>query len=220
MIRPYLMQAGFGHVLNITSYGVDRKFILALCERWRPETHTFHLPTGESTVTLEDVHMLMGLRVNGLAVNGRTNVDYSITQELLGEELPERARKGQFVKITWLREIYDAFELNQDSPLEQIHKKTRIYILLLFACLLFPDTNGNTIHLMYLPLLADFNKIGRYSWGSAVLSHLYRNLCRCAKKDVHNFAGCSTLIQAWGWSRMPNLAPRNRNPFHFPYATK
>ena len=60
--------------------------------------------------------MLMGLLVNGVAVNGKTNVNYSITQELLGEELPERARKGQFVKITWLREIYDAFELNQDSP--------------------------------------------------------------------------------------------------------
>ena len=71
MIHPYLIQAGFEHIINITSYGVDRKFILTLCERWWPETHTFHLPTGESTVTLEDVHMLMGLCVNDLEVNER-----------------------------------------------------------------------------------------------------------------------------------------------------
>ena len=131
----------------------------------RPKTHTFHLPTGESTVTLEDVHMLMGLRVNGVAVNGRTNVDYSITQELLGAEFPERTRKEQFVKITWLRERYDAFDLNQDSTIEQIHKKTRIYILLLFASLLFPDTNGNTIHLMYLPFVIRWERTG-YFWNA------------------------------------------------------
>jgi hypothetical protein len=195
-IRPYLIQAGFGHVCTITSYGVDRKYILALCERWRPETHTFHLPTGEATVTLEDVHMLMGLHINGLAVNGRTNLNYTIVQDLLGVELPETATRGQFIKITWLKEIYLAFHLDENSSIEQFHQKTRIYILLLFACLLFPDTNGNTIHLMYLPLLSDFNKIAQYSWGSAVLAHLYRNLCRCAKVNTHNFAGCSTLLQA------------------------
>lgn len=74
MIRRYLIQVGFDHVINITSYIVDRKFILALCRRWRSETHIFHLPTGECTVTMEDVHMLLGVRVNGLAVVGCTNV--------------------------------------------------------------------------------------------------------------------------------------------------
>ncbi|CAK8538024.1 unnamed protein product [Lathyrus sativus] len=34
------------------------------------------------------------------------------------------------------------------------------------------------------------------------------------------FYGCAYLLQAWGWSRMPTLAPINRNFFTFPYANK
>ncbi|XP_058784813.1 protein MAIN-LIKE 2-like [Vicia villosa] len=159
MIRPYLQQAGFGHVINITSYGVDRKLLLALCERWRPETHTFHLPTGECTITLEDVHMLMGLRIDGFAVAGYTAVPYSIAEELLGEPLTNTSRKGQFIKMTWLKEKYEnRMTLTDASTIEEIVQKARVYLLLLFGGLLFPDTNGNTIHLQYLPLLSDFIK--------------------------------------------------------------
>jgi hypothetical protein len=73
LIQPYIRGCGFGNLLNIVSYSVDYKFILALLERWRPETHTFHLPFGECTVTLEDVYMLLGLRIDGKAMNGRVN---------------------------------------------------------------------------------------------------------------------------------------------------
>ncbi|QHN84597.1 uncharacterized protein DS421_16g530010 [Arachis hypogaea] len=37
----------------------------ALVERWRSETHTFPLPVGEVTVTLEDVSYIIGLPING-----------------------------------------------------------------------------------------------------------------------------------------------------------
>ncbi|KAE8703057.1 Long chain acyl-CoA synthetase 6, peroxisomal [Hibiscus syriacus] len=39
-------------------------------ERWRPETHTFHLPCGECTITLEDVAMHLGIPVDGDAISG------------------------------------------------------------------------------------------------------------------------------------------------------
>ena len=35
--------------------------ITAFVDRWRPETHTFHLPFDEATITLEDVHCILGL---------------------------------------------------------------------------------------------------------------------------------------------------------------
>ncbi|MFQ6624370.1 hypothetical protein Gotur_004307, partial [Gossypium turneri] len=42
----------------------------ALVERWRPETHTFHLSCGECTVTLEDVALQLGLPIDGNAITG------------------------------------------------------------------------------------------------------------------------------------------------------
>ncbi|CAN1131130.1 Serine/threonine-protein phosphatase 7 long form homolog [Linum perenne] len=46
----------------------DLELITALVERWRPETNTFHLYGGEATITLEDVHFITGLSVDGLPV--------------------------------------------------------------------------------------------------------------------------------------------------------
>ena len=94
-MEPYIRECGFGNLLNIVSYSVDYKFILALLERWRPETHTFHLPISECTVTLEDVYMLLGLRIDGKAVNGRVNHDNSICNELLGAPLCDDQAAGE-----------------------------------------------------------------------------------------------------------------------------
>ncbi|XP_050889281.1 serine/threonine-protein phosphatase 7 long form homolog [Lathyrus oleraceus] len=123
LIEPYIRGCGFGNLLNIVSYSVDYKFILALLERWRPETHTFHLPIGECTVTLEDVYMLLGLRIDGKAVNGKVNHVNDICNELLGAPLlddePEgdtsSQARGQGINLKYLRQYYNSIVLSEDS---------------------------------------------------------------------------------------------------------
>ena len=46
----------------------DRSLLAALVDRWRPETHTFHLPCGERAPTLQDVSYLLGLPIAGEAI--------------------------------------------------------------------------------------------------------------------------------------------------------
>ena len=50
---------------------LDRSLLTALVDRWRPETHTFHLPCGEMTPTLQDMTYLLGLPIVGDAVGPR-----------------------------------------------------------------------------------------------------------------------------------------------------
>jgi hypothetical protein len=49
---------------------IDSTALMALVDRWRPETHMFHLPCGEITMMLQDVTMILGLPIEGAPVYG------------------------------------------------------------------------------------------------------------------------------------------------------
>jgi len=58
-----LSEAGLLTIGRLAESGLaklDRSLLTALVDRWRPETHTFHLPCGEMAPTLQDVAMLLG----------------------------------------------------------------------------------------------------------------------------------------------------------------
>ncbi|KAG5549600.1 hypothetical protein RHGRI_014799 [Rhododendron griersonianum] len=50
-VLQLIRQAGFGGVLDLPFISLDLGLMAALLERWRPETHSFHLRSGECTVT-------------------------------------------------------------------------------------------------------------------------------------------------------------------------
>jgi len=60
-IKYLIHQAGFRHFLTLTHIEINHQFITTLVERWRIETHTFHLPLEEATVTLKEVAVQLGL---------------------------------------------------------------------------------------------------------------------------------------------------------------
>ncbi|KAH1038494.1 hypothetical protein J1N35_040237 [Gossypium stocksii] len=69
VIKQHLQKAGFLHVsrkLGGTKLGLA--LINALVETWKLETHTFHLPCDECTITLEDVALQLELPIDGPVV--------------------------------------------------------------------------------------------------------------------------------------------------------
>ncbi|MBA0783509.1 hypothetical protein Gotri_001212, partial [Gossypium trilobum] len=70
-IRGDLQQAGFLYASRITrGCKVNLTLISVLVERWRPETHTFHLSCDKRTITLENIALQLGLPVHELVITG------------------------------------------------------------------------------------------------------------------------------------------------------
>ncbi|XP_017622218.1 protein MAINTENANCE OF MERISTEMS-like [Gossypium arboreum] len=161
---PFLELAGFGSVALIRTFDLRYDLISALVERWRPETHTFHLPCGECTITLEDVALQLGLPIDGNSVTGISSISRPATlcYKLLGRSPSE----GKFA-----------------------------------SGVLMPDSNDSTIHLMYLPLLSNLHNTRSYSWGSAVLAMLYRELFRTTDPSAMDIGECLILL----WSTNPGI---------------
>ena len=63
---------GLEGLLRVPGREIDHGLITGLVERWWPETHTFHMPHGEVTITLQDAEVLLGIPVDGDAITGST----------------------------------------------------------------------------------------------------------------------------------------------------
>ncbi|KAH1031347.1 hypothetical protein J1N35_043521 [Gossypium stocksii] len=75
---------------------LDPKLISASIERWKLETHTFHLSCGKCTITLEDVQLQLGLPVDRYAVTGSAqSADWeAVCYELFGA-IPDNINGGR-----------------------------------------------------------------------------------------------------------------------------
>uniref|UniRef100_A0A3Q7GJK0 Aminotransferase-like plant mobile domain-containing protein n=1 Tax=Solanum lycopersicum TaxID=4081 RepID=A0A3Q7GJK0_SOLLC len=67
-VEEILRRSGLYDVVCVGMMQYDRALVTTMVEHWRPETHCFHLPFGEVTITLQDVQVLFGLRIDGDAV--------------------------------------------------------------------------------------------------------------------------------------------------------
>ncbi|XP_025629601.1 protein MAIN-LIKE 1-like [Arachis hypogaea] len=217
MLEPYLRRAGFYYASLIKRFEYDNPMISALVERWRPETHKFHLPWGECT---------MGLPIDGEPVSGTLRSWSKFHQrdiwqwceELLGEVPDGHVGTTKYnIKLKWLRSRLQQMPL--DSPKEALVGYARCYIMYLLGGVLLPDKANNTVHVRYLPLLPNYEAISTYSWGSAVLCWLYRGMCLATDYNIEGMSGCHTLLMSWIYFRLPFWAPNVTSPYTFPLAT-
>uniref|UniRef100_K3XEQ6 Aminotransferase-like plant mobile domain-containing protein n=1 Tax=Setaria italica TaxID=4555 RepID=K3XEQ6_SETIT len=212
--RPYLRDAGLLGLSQICQKmpQLDKALITALVERWRPETHSFHLASGEITITLQDVAMLFALPIDGRPVCSTTDHDYGqVVLDCFGLDARGPAMPGKsFLHYKWLKKNF--YELPDEADDMTVERHVRAYILSLLCGVLFPDGTGR-MSLIYLPLIADLSRVSTYSWGSAVLAFLYRSLCSVASShNIKNIGGSLLLLQLWSWERFHVGRPLVRSP--------
>ncbi|XP_016694506.1 protein MAIN-LIKE 2-like [Gossypium hirsutum] len=217
---PYLEIAGFGSAALIQTFDLRYDLLSTIVERWCPETHTFHFLYGECTVTLEDVALQLGLPIDGSPVTGVTSFTDPTTlyYQLLGDSPNNDESNFTSLKFTWLKAKFG--QLSANATEAELMCATRAYIMHILGGILMPDANNNKVHMMYLPLLADFSNVHSYSWGAAVLTVLYWELCRTTNPSVVDMGECLTLLQSWAVYRMPFLASVTHQPYVYPLVNR
>nr|ABA99387.1 transposon protein, putative, Mutator sub-class [Oryza sativa Japonica Group] len=208
-----LVEAAAGDADPARRWTVDRSLLAALVDRWRPETHTFHLPCGEVAPTLQDVSYLLGLPLAGDAVGPVTTaVDwqddltarFALVQRaphLPLEPLAHHRNTGPTKR--WLLQFtVEADEYSYSRCLEA-------YLLWLFGWVMFCGGHGHAVDkglVHYARSIADaaVGEVPQWSWGSALLAALYRALCEsCTKTDPSaTFGGCPLFLSIWAAERI------------------
>ncbi|XBH86018.1 hypothetical protein VPH35_073781 [Triticum aestivum] len=197
---------------------VNHTALTALVDRWRPETHSFHLPCGELTMTLEDMAMISGLPIDGQADTGRVSVvNWRKQTGILIDVQPDDPQEGKAdtarVRHSWLKLVRgDTNPCPLGANDVVVQQYARAYLWYVLTKVVFSDATGNSALWMFLELLNNWDT--QYSWGSAALAYLYRQLdlaCR-RKGDTSSLSGFVWSLSVWMWERIPVGRPDFKNP--------
>ena len=179
-IAAYIANVRLDGLLRVLNMDLDHALITTLVERWRSETHSFHLPHGEMTITLQDMEVIIGVLVDGLSMVEFTHMqDWgNLCAELLGDRPPNRqvdagkntvVMEGPRVKAKWLDERFSNPFL-ADATKVLVHQYAWFYILGMLGDMLLMDKSGKRFSIMYLQFFNPINNRKNYSWSSAALS--------------------------------------------------
>ncbi|KAG9459290.1 hypothetical protein H6P81_003798 [Aristolochia fimbriata] len=191
---PNIEVVGFGALYRVQWMRLDKPLITSLVERWS-ETNTFHLANGEMTITLEDVVVLLGLRVDGFAVTGSTQGDWmELARVLLGVKLPPDSFQGGRLSLAWIGDRF--LFCPDDVPDEVKQQHARAFLLHLVGLTIFLNGSARGVHMAYLTQFEDFDTTGRYSWGELRLPSSTGNSRRRVALEW------STFLDLWAWERL------------------
>ena len=98
------------------------------------------------------------------------------------------------LKITWVRNTFS--NLLEGANAVTTQQYARAYMFQVLA-LLFGNKSQSKLHCYFLKLLNDFGVTGEYSWGSATLVFLYKELCTAAIQKSTEIAGPVFILKLW-----------------------
>ncbi|KAF6166493.1 hypothetical protein GIB67_038230 [Kingdonia uniflora] len=197
VVQDFVKLKGLDMIEAISYNYYNSALIYASVGRWQPKTNTFHFKWDEMTPTLDDVEQLVGLPAAGDAT-------------LIGA-----GGAGNSLSLKKLKFHY-AYKLEKvlnDGTATAAKKKNglttrsvaRAYMLYVLGSFLFPTKNGTDVSARYLIMFATDKVAKKWSWGSAVLAHMYYNLGATSRDDARQFACCTTLLESWIFAHFPKL---------------
>jgi len=208
--------SGLFPIVQNSYRNVNKFLISAFVERWYSETNTFHMPFGEITITLDDVASLLHIPVEGKTIqtviyNMETAV--RIVHKYLGVSR-EEARMKMNERVGYKLSMSTLFRIFKDVSDEwterEIRHAVRAYIIFLLGNILFADKSKSHVPMCLLDTLKDLSEMNTYSWGSAALAFLYRQLGLASRTGVKQIASYLCLLETWIFKHFPCFHPSTK----------
>ncbi|XP_059302552.1 protein MAIN-LIKE 2-like [Lycium ferocissimum] len=102
--------------------------------------------------------------------------------------------------------------IGEVTPQGDVDRRARLYLLIIFGSIMFPNTSGADMSIRYLLFIEDLDQLGCYSWGAAVLAYMYRGFDRASMGERLEVAAFSPLLQIWVWTRLRPFQPIAAHP--------
>ncbi|KAL2925664.1 Protein MAIN-LIKE 2, partial [Bienertia sinuspersici] len=109
------------------------------------------------------------------------------------------------IKLTKIRELLEKKSNIDDTA--------RGYLVTLLGSTLFIDKTVDRASTLLFSLTTDLVGVKTYSWASATLAHLYRELGKASRAECAQLAGPSTLLEAWIYEHFPMFRPSLNSNF-------
>lgn len=208
--KRIIERTGLSH-LPATMYDIiDADLISAFVERWQPDTNSFHMPFGEMTIMMHDVHYILGISVDGMLVtkDGGTSYMKNVVMEMLGVG-------EDTMRQIWAHGAVPAKTVAKKSCEvgRPLHASMAGWMWLMFSGTLFVDKSGSRVRPeCALEVKDDLDHVREYAWGTATLAYLYRQLGTASRYHCKQISGCLTLLQAWIYEYFPCFRPHPRYP--------
>ncbi|XP_075483780.1 serine/threonine-protein phosphatase 7 long form homolog [Primulina tabacum] len=162
----------------------------------------------ESGSQIFDNHFITALvELIGIDVSHKVEEWQHICLDLLGFLPSSKHLKGGHLSMTALYEHCISNLVNDDISEVDVVKYTRCVALMIIGRIMFPDYQGGSARLIFLQLLWDIDNVKSYSWGSAVLAFLYRELCNASRIEKITMAGPLYILHIWAWSMIKCVNP-------------
>ncbi|XP_050232848.2 protein MAIN-LIKE 1-like [Mercurialis annua] len=208
-VKHLIAESGLGHLPDIMFSHLDIPLLSAFVERWQPDTNSFHLPFGEMTITLHDVWIILRIPVDGKVVSDKPGKQLLLAScvEILGismNDLLANSTKHYENGGVLIESIFRNCGRGLSAEVEAI-----AWMWLTLGCTLFVDKTGHRVKPACLWEVRDGVADAKdYSWGSATLAYLFRQLGIASRGDCHGLSGCLTLLQAWIYEYFPCFRPQ------------
>ncbi|XP_010545538.1 PREDICTED: uncharacterized protein LOC104817874 [Tarenaya hassleriana] len=209
--KPTWEKAGIFCAIMASTYRIhrNRDLILAVAEKWCPETKTFIFSFGEATVTLEDVMILLGFSVLGSPVFAPLeSSEKRETKKKLDKVWLEITKgRGHVNQVSWLSRF-----MNNSDEIELEHEAFLVSWLSNFV---FPSRHCKFTKDV-IPIAIHLARGTRIALAPAVLAGLYQDLdslknhIRSLSKSKLVLSSLFSLVQVWSWERFSKLRPKPR----------